>query len=169
MNDTPTTVCWILTEGMIGTQNQCLALAQANGFSQPVIKKIGLRQPLRAITPHIRFFHPVFLTATSDPLTGPWPDVLIASGRKAIAAALWVKKQSGGKTVLVIVQSPVIKDKNFDLVLAPRHDNYNAPNAMPITGALSHITPAKLADAQNAIPALQDLPQPRVADRKSVV
>jgi mitochondrial fission protein ELM1 len=162
-----TPLCWIVTEGLIGTQNQCLALSQALGCMHPVIKKIHLRQPWKSFTPFIRAFHPVALTTDSDslhpPLGGAWPDILIASGRKAIAAALWVKKQSKNKTVLVIVQNPVVKDKNFDLVLSPRHDQYEAPNAMTITGALSHLTPTKLDNAKAQFPELGYYPNPRIA------
>jgi mitochondrial fission protein ELM1 len=167
MENKKTPLCWILTEGLIGTQNQCLALSQALGCYHPLIKKIALRQPWKLFTPFIRAFHPVALTADSDslrPTTGQaWPDILIASGRKAIAAALWIKRQSRNKTILVIVQNPVIKDKNFDLVLALRHDQYDAPNAMAISGALSHLTPAKLEIAKNQFPELGYYPQPRIA------
>lgn len=138
------TKCWVLTEGMTGTQNQCVALAHAAGLA-PEVKTIALRFPWRNVTPWIRCFA---LEKSSDPLQPPWPDLVIASGRKAIAPALWIKKQSRGQTKLVIVQSPVIKDKNFDLVIAPRHDDYHASNAMEITGALSLITPEILANAR---------------------
>jgi mitochondrial fission protein ELM1 len=156
-------LCWIITEGMMGTQNQCVALAQTAGFSDPVIKKVKLRQPWKSFTPYLRAFSPAALAPDSDALNGPWPDVIIASGRKAIAPSLWIKKQNKGKTVLVIVQSPVVKDKNFDLVVAPHHDNYQAPNAIAVTGALSHLTAAKLEKAYNDFPQFAQLPSPRVA------
>lgn len=157
------TDCWIITEGMIGTQNQCVALAQAIGTT-PVIKTVSLKQPWKFFTPWIRHFSPAALTANSSPLTAPWPDIIIASGRKAIAPALWVKKQSANRSKLVIVQSPVIKDKNFDLVIAPYHDQYHADNAMQITGALSLITPAVLQQAHiDWQERFNTLPAPRLA------
>lgn len=139
--------CWVLTEGMIGTQNQCVALAQAAGL-EPEIKVVKLKQPWKTVTPWISHFSPAALATGSSELAAPWPDIVIASGRKAIAPALWIKKQSGNKTKLVIVQSPVIKNRNFDLVIVPRHDLYDAPNALAITGALSLITPPVLLDAK---------------------
>ncbi len=156
-------LCWVMTEDLTGTRNQCLALAQAVGITNPLMKTLGLKAPWRWVTPYIRLFHPMALTAKSATLAEPWPDLIIASGRKAIAAALWVKRQSSGKAVLVIVQSPVIKDKHFDLVIAPRHDQYDAPNAMTITGALSVVTTKTLADAMTDFPQLAIVPQPRVA------
>src|SRR5690606_13676708 len=101
------TSCWILVEkGLKGTENQCVALAEAAGLSR-TIKTIKLKQPWKTLTPWVRHFSSAALTPESDPLVAPWPDVVIASGRKAIAPALWVKKQSGGCTKLIIVQSPV--------------------------------------------------------------
>lgn len=158
------TSCWILTEtGLRGTENQCIALAEAAGLS-PEIKRIRLKQPWKTVTPWIKQFSPAALTQDSSELAAPWPDVLIASGRKAIAPALWVKRQSGGKTRLVIIQSPVIKSKEFDLVIVPQHDRYEGKNVLQITGALSLVTPEKLAAAKMEwASALSALPSPRIA------
>ncbi len=157
------TKCWVLTEGMAGTQNQCVALAHAAGLD-PEIKTIRLRQPWKWVTPWLRGFSTNALVAGSSTLAPPWPDVLIASGRKAIAPALWVKKQSKGKTKLIVVQSPVIKSKAFDLVIVPRHDVYRASNAMEIMGALSGITRTQLDAAHEEWRnRFEPLPSPRVA------
>ena len=81
------TTAWVLTEGMAGTQNQCVALAHAAGFA-PEIKTIRLRQPWKMMTPWLRGFSPTALVTGSSVLAPPWPDVIIASGRKAIAPAM---------------------------------------------------------------------------------
>ena len=45
------TTCWIVTEdGLTGTENQCRGVAAALGIS-PDIKRIGLRQPWRMLSP----------------------------------------------------------------------------------------------------------------------
>lgn len=163
MNNRMTT-CWIITEkGLKGTENQCTALAHAAGLTY-TLKQIRLKNSWKWFTPWLRFFSPEALTPDSDNLDGPFPDLVIASGRKAIAPALWVKRQSGGRTKLVIVQSPVIKDRHFDLVIALRHDNYHAANTLPITGALSLITPQSLASARATwAETLGQMPGPRIA------
>ncbi len=158
------TSCWILVEkGLKGTENQCIALAQAAGLSYTV-KGIKLKQPWKTVTPWIRHFSPAALSDEGDALDAPWPDIVIASGRKAIAPALWIKKQSGGKTKLVVVQNPVIGNRNIDLVIAPKHDRVQGDNVLEITGALSVITP----DILNAARAqwrerLEKYPSPRIA------
>lgn len=161
---TETVPCWILTEkGLKGTENQCIALAEAAGLRYE-LKHIRLRNPWKFFTPRIRHFSHAALTDDSSELTAPWPKIVIASGRKSIAPALWIKKQSGGQTKIVVIQSPVIKDKQFDLVIVPRHDNYHAPNAMQITGALSVINSAGLAVAKKEwSDVLGSLATPRIA------
>lgn len=158
-----TTRCWIITEGMKGTENPCIALAEAAGLAYET-KIVKLRQPWKTVTPWITHFVPAALAAGSSDLSGPWPDVIIASGRKAIAPALWIKKQSNNKTKLAIVLSPVVHNKNFDLVVAPKHDLYHGKNVLPITCALSLITSEKLAAAKDEWrDTLDALPSPRVA------
>ncbi len=45
------TSCWVLTEkGLKGTENQCVALAEAAGLSYTV-KGIKLNQPWKSFTP----------------------------------------------------------------------------------------------------------------------
>ena len=45
---------WIVTEGLTGTENQCLGVAEALGVS-PQIKRIKLNQPWKALSPYIGF------------------------------------------------------------------------------------------------------------------
>jgi mitochondrial fission protein ELM1 len=162
------TKCWILTEqGLKGTQNQCLALAHAAGL-EPEIKTIKLKNPWKIFTPWIKHFTPNALAKGSSELTAPnndeWPDLLIAAGRKAIAPALWIKQQSGGRAKLVVLLNPGIKDENFDLVIVPQHDAYDGANVLKITGALSLITPETLAAAKTEFASiLEPLPAPRIA------
>lgn len=155
--------CWILTEGIAGTENQCLGLAAALGVDA-VVKRIGLKTPWRQLSPYLRFGHARALTPESDPIDPPYPDLLIASGRKSIGAALHIKKHSGGKTFLVQIQDPRIDPALFDLVVVPQHDNARGPNVLTTTAALHRITPEKLAESRAQFaPLLSSLPWPRVA------
>ena len=102
--------------------------------------------------------------ADSDTLDPPYPDILIASGRKSIGAALHIKQRSGGKTFLVQVQDPRISPKHFDLVVAPQHDPARGDNVIVTTGAMHRVTPEKIAAEKNKFAALlEPLPRPRVA------
>jgi mitochondrial fission protein ELM1 len=153
-------VLWIVTEGLTGTENQCLAVAQALNI-EPVVKRIDLRQPWNLLSPWLAFE----MASTFSPrLEGPWPDILIASGRKAIAASRYIKKQSSGKTFTVQIQDPRISRTHFNLVAVPAHDPARGDNVIVTDGAPNLMTPDKLAAAkENFAPLFSPLPFPRVA------
>lgn len=152
--------CWIVVEeGLTGTENQCLGVAQALGIV-PEIKRIRLREPWRSLSPWFGFpqswsFRP--------PLVPPWPDLLIASGRKSIAASLYVKKKAGDKVFTVQIQDPRIKPEAFDLVAVPAHDPTRGDNVVVTTAAPNLITEQRLEAAYHRFSFLMGLPRPRVA------
>lgn len=155
--------CWVITEGIAGTENQCLGLAEALGVT-PVVKRIKLRTPWKQLSPWLRVGHQFALAPDSDRLDPPYPDLLIASGRKSIGIALHIKKQSGGKTFVVQVQDPRIDPRHFDLVVVPQHDPARGDNVLVTAGALHRVTPATIAAEKDKFAAtLGARPAPRVA------
>src|SRR6185503_3097332 len=103
-------------------------------------------------------------TADSDALGPPWPELLIATGRHSVAAALLVKKMSGGRTRIVQLQNPVISPRHFDLVIVPRHDELSGPNVMATRGALHRITPEVLREgAERLAPHVAHLARPFIS------
>lgn len=153
--------CWVLTEGMPGTENQCLGLAEAVGL-QPVVK----RARPAASWSWWPWHRPSFerLAPESDSLAPPWPDVLIAGGRKCIGLALAVRRAAAGQTFAVFVQNPGNALPRFDMVIVPQHDGVRGANAFVIRGALNRVTPERLAAAAaRAAPRLAHLPRPYVA------
>jgi mitochondrial fission protein ELM1 len=153
--------CWIVTEqGLTGTENQCRGVADALGVT-PEIKRIGLRQPWKTLSPWLGFERPA--SFTGDRLAEPWPDLLLASGRKSIAAARYVRRQSP-QTLIVQIQDPRSDRKRFDLVAVPHHDPARGPNVLVTAAAPNMITPQKLDAARAQFAALlAPLPAPRVA------
>lgn len=152
--------CWIATEGMAGTENQCLGVAEALGV-EPVVKRITLRQPWKTLSPYIG----MECAATFEPsLKGPWPDLLIASGRKSIAVSRYIKKMSGGKTFTVQIQDPRISPSHFDLVAVPEHDPTRGENVIVTTAAPNRMTDHKLTKARNDFaPLFAMMPSPHIA------
>lgn len=155
--------CWVVTDGKAGMESQCLGLAEALGL-EPVVKRVALRKFWRVVTPYVRIGGSAQFAADSDPLAPPWPDLLIASGRQSVAAALWVKKRSGGRTIAVQVQNPGIARRRFDLIVAPEHDRLAGPNVVSTRGALHRVTPAMLSrSAALWAPRFSHLPRPYIA------
>lgn len=154
-------ICWVITEeGLTGTENQCRGVAQALGMTS-AIKRIGLRQPWKTLSPWLGFECPC--TFTGAPLTAPWPDLVIAAGRKAAAAARYIKKQNP-RTFTVFLQDPRISPEHFDLVAVPAHDRLRGGNVIVTQATPNLITPALLAQARQVFATLlEPLPAPRVA------
>lgn len=151
---------WIITEGIAGTENQCLGVSEALGVT-PIVKRIALRQPWRLLSPYLGF---ECACTFNPPLEGPWPDLLVASGRKSIAAARYIKKASGGKTFTVQIQDPRTSLKHFDLVAVPAHDPARGANVLVTTAAPNRITDEKISSAHKEFEqVLGTLPGQRVA------
>jgi mitochondrial fission protein ELM1 len=105
----------VITDGKAGMESQCVGLAEALGLA-PVVKRVRLRAPWRYLTPYVRFGGQLQFAAGSAPLNAPWPDLVIATGRHSVAAALLVRDKSanaGRRTVAVQLQDPVISTRNF--------------------------------------------------------
>jgi mitochondrial fission protein ELM1 len=81
------------------------------------------------------------------PLKEPWPDLVIAAGRRTAPVARQIKYLSGGVTQLVQMMWPGVDGVNdFDLICVPNHDNIpDAVNILKTTGAASAITAPQIA------------------------
>jgi hypothetical protein len=151
--------CWIITEGLIGTENQCVGVANALGIPYE-IKRITLNQPWNSLSPYLGFErHRTF----SPAIEHSWPDILITSGRKSIAASRYIKKMSGGNTFSVHIQDPRISSRHFDLVAVPRHDPLRGSNVIVTHASPNKITAELLDDAKMRFSFLEKNPSPRFA------
>lgn len=153
--------CWVVVEDhLTGTKNQCLAVAQALKI-KPVIKPVILRQPWAALTPWLGIEQS---WSFAEPLPPPYPDLVLAAGRKAIAAARYIKKASEEKSFVVYLQDPNVSSSYFDLVAAPYHDGVKGPNVVVTDGAPTRITKRALIYAREEwAHVFEKLPSPRVA------
>lgn len=152
-------LCWVLTEGIAGTENQCLGVAEALGLT-PLVKRITLREPWKTFSPTLGFEQ--WWTFNPE-LYAPWPDILIASGRKSIAAARYIKKMSHGKTFTVQIQDPRVDPSEFDLVAAPFHDGLSGPNVITTIAAPNRVTLDKLNTAKENFPQFGQYASPVLA------
>ena len=119
-------VIWALTGDKTGDNNQLLALAELVGAPFE-IKKLSYNLA-RAVPP--RFLGTSLLSLTPEArrqLAPPWPDLVIAIGRRSVATARWLKKNHGSK--LALIGHPRVDPRHFDLVITtrqypvPRHEN----------------------------------------------
>src|SRR5262245_19674447 len=76
----------------------------------------------------------------SNSLTAPWPDLVIAASRRSAPVALWIKKQSGGRTRLVHLIHTQAPLELFDLIITtPQYGLSSRPNILHNTAPLNRI------------------------------
>lgn len=153
---------WVLTEGIAGTENQCIGLAEALNLPY-TIKRVSLKPFWRLFAPWLSFGAPQSLAAGSDPISPPWPPVLITSGRKSIAIGKYIKKASKGKTFHIHVQDPRVNAAAFDMVVVPQHDPLRGDNVVVTKTSLHRVNHQKLAESLDTFHTFADYPSPRVA------
>ncbi|MBX9976969.1 MAG: mitochondrial fission ELM1 family protein, partial [Alphaproteobacteria bacterium] len=95
--------CWVLTNGYAGIINQALGLAEHLPV-HIIHKKVTLRPFWHLLSPYVTLGKKFCMAKESDPLTTPWPDLVIASGRQAILPALYIKEASRGGTKIIYLQ-----------------------------------------------------------------
>lgn len=155
--------CWVVSDGRLGMENQCLGLAEALGVD-PVVKRISNRFPWRYLPPQV-WVSPLSAPGRSgDSLARPWPDLLIASGRQTVGLSAAVQRLGGGRSFTVQIQNPVVNPRYFGLVVAPRHDRLEGENVVETDGALHRVTPERLKrEAARIRDRLAALPRPLIA------
>jgi len=156
---------WALLDDRAGNRSQCLGVAEALGHRFLIQ---DLEYVAAAGLPNF------FLGATFGGLTPssrinlvpPWPDLVIAAGRRTAPIARKIKKDSGGTAKLVQIMYPGDAGaEDFDLIAAPRHDGLAPkPNILQITGAPHRVTAEKLEQAAAEWAGKFDhLPRPWIA------
>ncbi|NKB45950.1 MAG: nucleoside-diphosphate sugar epimerase [Alphaproteobacteria bacterium] len=170
MTDSPQTsaTVWALTDDRPGNNAQVLGVAQA--FGGPIEEK-AIRYSALARLPNL--LRGASLIGVDDEtrahLSAPWPDVVIAAGRRVAPVARWIKRQSQGKTKLVQIMFPGHAGaKDFDIIAMPAHDAKLKvslwPNVITITGAPSLITSELLSEeAVQWKGNFDSLPRPLIA------
>lgn len=131
---------WALLDDRAGNRSQALGVAEALGFRFQVQELV---YTATAALPNF-FVGASFggLTPSSRVnLVPPWPDLVIAAGRRTAPVARKIKKDSGGTAKLVQIMYPGDAGADeFDLIAAPRHDSLPPrPNRIAVTGAPGRI------------------------------
>jgi mitochondrial fission protein ELM1 len=154
---------WILTDGKAGDELQCLGLAEALGF-RPEIRRIRPRAPFTWLMPWGPIDPAERPGAAGSPLAPPFPDLLVASGRRAVPYVRHVKRASGGRTFTVFLKDPRTGARTADLIWVSEHDSLRGDNVIVTLTPPHRISAERLAAARaSPDPRLAPLPHPRVA------
>ena len=101
----------------------------------------------------------------SDAIAPPWPDLILTIGRRPAIAALWIRKQSGERTKLVIVGRPHRLLQQFDLIITSGLFHFpDHPNVLKLELPLMRCSAARIAAAVDEWQErLHDLKRPLTA------
>jgi uncharacterized protein len=146
---------WVLTDGKAGDELQALSVAEALGLV-PEIRRVKPKPPFTWLMPWGPIDPRERPGAPESPLAPPYPDLLIASGRRAVAYLRHVKRASGGRTYTVFLKDPRTGPKTADFIWSPSYDRLRGQNV------LTTLTPPHRVSAQR-IAAARAQPDPRLA------
>ncbi|PHS79745.1 MAG: nucleoside-diphosphate sugar epimerase [Rhodospirillaceae bacterium] len=156
---------WLLIDDRAGNKAQVMGVAQALGGACTV-KTIAYNTLARLPNLMLGTSFKTLDTLSRKDLVEPWPDLVIAAGRRTAPIAQHIKKMSGGKTKLVQIMYPGGRgEDDFCLIAVPRHDGLDkASNRFEIIGAPHGVTADVLEDARKVwAEKFAHLPSPHIA------
>jgi len=141
----------LLTEGMHGMISQVEGMAKALNadFSHKIVR---LNFPWNLIPPKFTPISAVVLKDKTYMTEDEIPDLVISCGRKSVVPSILLKKKNP-KIFTIHILDPKVNLKNFDVIVAPEHDNLKGDNVISSKGAIHYITQS---DIEKARPYLID-------------
>jgi len=167
-NDAEAAKVWVLCDTVTGHRRQAVAVAEALG--RPYAAK-HLRYGLLARLPNslLGASFSGLRDTEKTAIIPPWPEIVIAAGRKTAPVARAIRKASGNKARLVQIMDPGAGYEEFSLIAIPEHDSISPELArderiLRTIGAPHRITAEILQNARGAWSAeLEPLGPTRIA------
>lgn len=157
------TTAWVLSDGKIGDEVQCFGIAEELGL-RPERRLIAPRPPWSWLTP----WGPIDPREGPDrrgsAIAPPFPDIVLAAGRRTVPYLRRVKSASGGRTFTIFVKDPYTGTGTADVIWIPEHDKLRGDNVVVTLTPAHRLRPEVLAAARaEPDPRIAALPHPRVA------
>ncbi len=134
----------LLTEGMHGMISQVEGLAKALDI-EFTHQKVELNSFWKLIPPNLT---PVSKLVFKKIDISDF-DIIISCGRKSVIPSIYLKKSSKKKVFNIHIQDPKVSLGNFDLVIAPEHDNLKEKNVITSKGAIHYLTLDEIKNNHN--------------------
>lgn len=155
-------VVWVLTDGKAGDEQPLIGLAEAMGAA-PIVRRVAPRRFFTWLMPRGPIDPKDAPSKAGSPLAPPYPDICLATGRRAVPYLRRLKSLSPA-TFCVLFKDPRIARHGADLLIVQQHDAPRGDNVLVVTTAPNRLSPARLAVARAAMQAeLAPLPSPRIA------
>ncbi|MGU3667036.1 mitochondrial fission ELM1 family protein [Methylobacterium sp. A49B] len=154
---------WIVTDGKAGDENQCVGIAETLGLAFE-IRQVPPSGPFGWMAPWGPIDPREGPRRRDGALAGPYPDILIASGRRAVPYLRAVRRATGGRTFTAFLKDPRTGEDSADFIWVPDYDDLRGTNVFTTLTAPHLVTAARLAEARaRPDPRLARLDGPRVA------
>ena len=154
---------WVLTDGKAGDENQCVGIAETLGLDFE-IRQVPASGPFGWMAPWGPIDPRQGSRQRAGALSGPFPDILIASGRRSVPYLRTVRRATGGRTFTAFLKDPRTGADSADFIWVPDYDDLRGPNVFTTLTAPHLVTAARLAAARaRPDPRLARLDGPRVA------
>jgi mitochondrial fission protein ELM1 len=155
---------WVILSDKRGDNGQVETIVDALGW--PVERKTVHMLPQYVLgKPRYRPSLSHIDLERSDPIEPPWPELIITVGRRPSMVALWVRRQSGNRTKIVLVGKPSGHMGEFALMVASAENQMPPlPNFLPTTLPLMRIGEADVkAEAEAWRERFAPLSRPLIA------
>ena len=136
----------LLTEGMHGMISQVEGMAKAlnTEFSHKIVR---LSFPWNFVPPKFTPISEIILKDKTYLTENENLDLIISCGRKSVIPSILLKKKNP-KIFTIHIQDPKVSLKNFDIIIAPEHDNLIGDNVFSSKGAIHYITETEINRAK---------------------
>jgi uncharacterized protein len=153
---------WVLQTAREGDNAQVLEIA----------RRVGRNQVIKNVTFNILHYLPNWMLgvglaslapAARQQFEPPWPDLVIAAGKRTVPVARWIKAASGGRTKLVQIGRPRAAFAHFDLVISTlQYGLPRDPNVVEFALPFASPLPVSQQEISHWTEEWKDLPRPWV-------
>lgn len=155
--------CWVLSDGKMGDEAQCLGVSERLGL-EAEIHRVAPRKPWVWLMPWGGIDPADAPHKPGSPIAGPFPDIVIASGRRTASYLRRIKAASGGQTFTVFLKDPRSGSSTADFIWVPAHDRLRGENVLTTLTSPHRLSVDRLTLARANPPyGLGALASPRVA------
>ena len=137
----------LLTEGYHGMISQVEGLAKAlqAEFQHKIVR---LNWPWNFIPPKLTPISEIILKDKHYINENKSFDLVISCGRKSVIPSAIIKKKNTN-IFTIHIQDPKVNYKNFDVIIAPEHDDLKGENVISSKGSIHYITQPEIEKAKN--------------------
>ena len=154
--------CWVLTDGKAGDELKCLGVAQELGL-EPEIRRVSPRPPWVWLMPYGPIDPRDKSENRASPIGGKWPDLVIASGRRAVSYVRQIRRETDDDCFTVILMDPRTGQDTAHMIWVPEHDWLRGDNVL-VTLTSPHVMSEERLEEERRSdnPLLKDYTSPYI-------